>query len=96
MENPYLAHLSNSKERGTSRDGVRGAVPPLRQWTPRKVTAEQVRRAMSGDVNPFTKQPVSATYKRIMESRRRLPVYGYMQTFYSTVSASEFRCLEAT
>jgi pre-mRNA-splicing factor ATP-dependent RNA helicase DHX15/PRP43 len=96
MENPYLAHLSNSKAGGTSKDGVSAAVHPLRGWSPRKVMAEHVRRVMNGNVNPFTKQPVSATYKRIMESRKKLPVYGYMQSFYSIVGASEFRCLETT
>ena len=72
--------------------GVSGAVRPLHGWSPRKVTAEQVRKAMDGDVNPFTKQPVSAQYKKIMEARKKLPVYGYMAEFYSMVSASEFRC----
>ena len=95
MENPNFAHLSNSKQGGTSKDGVNGAVHPLRGWAPRKATAEHVRRAMNSDVNPFTKQPVSVTYKRIMESRKKLPVYGFMQTFYGIVSVS-FGGLEGT
>jgi pre-mRNA-splicing factor ATP-dependent RNA helicase DHX15/PRP43 len=74
-------------------NGAKGGVRPLHGWTPRKVTAEGVRRAMNGDVNPFTQKPVSATYKKIMESRKGLPVYGYMQTFYTAVSASGFECL---
>ena len=90
MDNPYLAHPPNGKKGGTPKDRVSGAVHPLYGWTPRKVTAKQVRRAMDGDVNPFTKKSISATYRKIMESRKRLPVYGYMQTFYTTVSASEF------
>lgn len=96
MEKPYPAHLSNSKKGGTSKDGVSGAVRPRGQWAPRKVTEEHVRRAMNSDVNPFTGQPVSATYRRIMESRKKLPVYGFMQTFYGIVSASEFGCQEET
>lgn len=92
MDNPYLALLSDHKKRGTSKDVPSGAVHPFHGWTPRKVKAEQVRRAMDGDVNPFTQKPVSATYRKIMESRKRLPVYGYMQTFYTTVSATEFEC----
>ncbi len=83
MENPYLAH------RTTPMNRVSGAVHPLHGWSPRKVTAEQVRKAMDGDVNPFTKQPVSAQYKKIMEARRKLPVYGYMNEFYKIVSASD-------
>ena len=93
MENPYLAHVSNNKKGGTSKDGVSGAVHPLHGWTPRKVTAGQVRRAMDGSVNPFTKHPVSDMYKKIMESRKKLPIYGHMQEFYRIVSASEFKCL---
>jgi len=84
MENPYLAHRTVSEN---------GAVHPLHGWTPRKVTAEQVRKAMDGNVNPFTKQPVSATYKKIMEARRKLPVYGYMHEFYNIVSPPDLRCL---
>ena len=87
-ENPYMAHLSNIKRGGNIKDGFSGAVHPLHGWTPRKVTAEQVRKAMDGDVNPFTKQPVSATYRKIMEARKKLPVYGYMDEFYRIVSAS--------
>ena len=49
---------------------------------------------MDGDVNPFTKQPVSAQYKKIMETRKKLPVYGYMDEFYKTVSASDLRCFD--
>ena len=83
MQNPYLAH------RAIPMNGVSDAVHPLHGWGPRKVTAEQVRKAMDGDVNPFTKQPVSAQYKKILETRRRLPVYGNMDEFYKMVSASD-------
>ena len=93
MENPYLAHRT-IPVKGVSRavyplHGVGGAVHPLHGWSPRKVTAEQVRKVMDGDVNPFTKQPVSAQYKKIMEGRRKLPVYGYMDEFYKIVSESD-------
>ena len=84
MENPYLAHRATSMN---SVCGVRGAVHPLHNWGPRKVTADQARKAMDGDVNPFTKQPVSAQYKKIIEARKKLPVYGYMDEFYKIVSA---------
>jgi pre-mRNA-splicing factor ATP-dependent RNA helicase DHX15/PRP43 len=90
-KHPYLAHLSNNRTGEKFKDGVSGVVHPLHGWTPRKVTAEQVRKAIDGDVNPFTKQPVSATYKKIMETRKKLPVYGYMEEFYRIVSAS-FTC----
>jgi pre-mRNA-splicing factor ATP-dependent RNA helicase DHX15/PRP43 len=49
---------------------------------------------MGGDVNPFTKQPASSTYKKIMEARKKLPVYGHMDEFYRIVSAPGVRCLD--
>ena len=91
QENPYLAYLSNNKKRGKIKDCVSSAVHPLHGWTTRKVTAKQVRKAMDGDVNPFTKQPVSATYKKIMGARKKLPVYGYMDEFYRIVSVSRLK-----
>jgi pre-mRNA-splicing factor ATP-dependent RNA helicase DHX15/PRP43 len=94
MENPYLAHLSDSKERAASDHGITRAVHPLHGWTPRKVRAEQVRRAMDGDVNPFTKRPVSSTYKKMMEARKELPVYRYMDEFYKIVSAPHLRWVD--
>ena len=93
MENPYLAHRTTPMNGASGAvnppHGVSGAVHPLHGWSPRKVTAEQVRKALDGDVNPFTKQPVSAQYKGIMEARRKLPVYGYMDEFYKIVSESD-------
>jgi pre-mRNA-splicing factor ATP-dependent RNA helicase DHX15/PRP43 len=96
MKNPYLAHRSNNKKGGASKDGIRSAAHPFHGWTPREVTAEQVRKAMDGNVNPFTQQPVSAMYKKIMEARKRLPVYGYMDEFYRVVSTFEFPLLKGT
>jgi HrpA-like RNA helicase len=88
MENPYLAH------RTVSMNSVSGVVHPLHGWIPRKVSAEQVRKAIDGHVNPFTKQSVSAQYKKIMETRKKLPVYGYMDEFYKIVSPSDLRCFD--
>lgn len=39
-----------------------------------------------GDVNPFTKQPFTAGYKKIMGMRKKLPVYAQMEEFYNVVS----------
>lgn len=39
-----------------------------------------------GDVNPFTKQPHTAQYKKILEARKKLPVYAQMTEFYKMVS----------
>lgn len=62
------------------------ATHPLHGWIPRKVNAPQVTEAMDGGINPFTKRPHSATYKKILEARKKLPVYGYMKDFYKMVS----------
>jgi hypothetical protein len=40
----------------------------------------------NGDVNPFTKQPHSAQYKKILESRKKLPVFNQMEEFMEIVS----------
>jgi len=39
-----------------------------------------------GGVNPFTKQPHSAQYKKILESRKKLPVFNQMDEFMKIVS----------
>jgi len=61
------------------------ATHPLHGWTPRKVTSSQVTKAMDGDINPFTQKPLSQAYKTILEARKKLPVYGYMDSFYKIV-----------
>ncbi|TBU56178.1 P-loop containing nucleoside triphosphate hydrolase protein [Dichomitus squalens] len=54
---------------------------PLHGILPRKATAEQVIRAMESDVNPFNKQPHKPQYKRLLERRKELPVFGQMSEF---------------
>ncbi|KAI1789322.1 P-loop containing nucleoside triphosphate hydrolase protein [Ganoderma leucocontextum] len=54
---------------------------PLHGFLPRKVTAEQATKAMESDVNPFTRQPHSPQYKKILEGRKKLPVFGQMDQF---------------
>ncbi|EKM51224.1 uncharacterized protein PHACADRAFT_177891 [Phanerochaete carnosa HHB-10118-sp] len=55
---------------------------PLFGFLARNVVSVQVTKAMEGDVNPFTKQPHSAQYKRILEVRKKLPVFAQMREFY--------------
>lgn len=38
------------------------------------------------DVNPFTKAPHTAQYKKILAARKKLPVYAQMEEFYKMVS----------
>ena len=39
-----------------------------------------------GDVNPFTKKPHSAQYKKILQARKKLPVFTQMDEFLKMVS----------
>lgn len=55
-------------------------------YLPREVTADQVHLALKHDVNPFTNQPHTAQYKKILEARKTLPVFAHMAEFYKIVS----------
>ncbi|KAI0276858.1 P-loop containing nucleoside triphosphate hydrolase protein [Russula aff. rugulosa BPL654] len=55
---------------------------PLFGFKPRRVTGEQVRGAIDGKENPFTRLPHSDQYYKILEARRKLPVYEQMDEFY--------------
>lgn len=108
-DNPYLAHLPPSQRgAGPSRpnDAIR---EPLYGFIPRKVNGEQARKAMvcstqiqrlydltasqSQDINPFTKLPLSSQYKKILEARRKLPVYAKMDEFFQVVRGQFRGCL---
>lgn len=41
-------------------------------------------------MNPFNKQPYSPQYKKILEARKKLPVYAQMSEFYEIVSILPF------
>ncbi|KAJ3715305.1 P-loop containing nucleoside triphosphate hydrolase protein [Lentinula guzmanii] len=71
-DNPYLAHLPPS-QRGASHSSSSSSSEkePLFGFLPRKVKGEQL--------NPFTKQPHSAQYRKILETRRALPLFSKNQ-----------------
>ncbi|KAJ7156069.1 P-loop containing nucleoside triphosphate hydrolase protein [Mycena crocata] len=86
-DNPYLTHRHPTQRgAGPSASGSNstavGVKEPLYGFLPRKVTGEQVVKALEHDINPFTKQPHSAQYKKILESRKKLPVYAQMNDFF--------------
>ncbi|KAI0366453.1 P-loop containing nucleoside triphosphate hydrolase protein [Pilatotrama ljubarskyi] len=66
-----------------------GNKDPLFGFLPRKVSSEQVLKAMEGDVNPFTKRPHSPQYKKILEARRKLPVFSQMDQFLKMFSENQ-------
>ncbi|KAI9457332.1 P-loop containing nucleoside triphosphate hydrolase protein [Lactarius psammicola] len=55
---------------------------PLFGFLPRNVTAKQVQSAMEGNENPFTRLPHSPQYRKILEARKKLPVFAQMYEFY--------------
>ncbi|KAJ7285946.1 P-loop containing nucleoside triphosphate hydrolase protein [Mycena rebaudengoi] len=91
-DNPYLAHL-HPTQRGAGPSGSNstavGVKEPLYGFLPRKVTGEQARKALEHDVNPFTKQPHSAQYRKILETRKKLPVYAQMDDFFKMFSQNQ-------
>ncbi|KIM37497.1 hypothetical protein M413DRAFT_448548 [Hebeloma cylindrosporum] len=87
-DNPYLAHLPPS-QRGAGSQAQVGQKEPLYGWIPRMVKAADVRKALDGDVNPFTKQPHSGQYKKILEARKKLPVFAQMDEFMKIFSENQ-------
>jgi pre-mRNA-splicing factor ATP-dependent RNA helicase DHX15/PRP43 len=82
---------------------------PLFGFMPRNVTAKQVQGAIvrsafflrfvfltslqEGSENPFTRLPHSTQYFKILEARKKLPVFAQMLEFYEMVSpALSFVC----
>ncbi|KAF8321341.1 P-loop containing nucleoside triphosphate hydrolase protein [Clavulina sp. PMI_390] len=78
-DNPYLQHLHPSQRGSSSKSNV---PDPLEGLVPRFVTANQARTVLDGEINPFTKLPYSESYKKILEARKKLPVYAQMDEFY--------------
>ena len=80
IANPYLAHLPAGQRN----------VDPLAGWIPRNVSADQVRKALDGAVNPFTKRAHTQRYKDILSKRNDLPVAGKMAEFLKVFQANQF------
>ncbi|WRT68867.1 uncharacterized protein IL334_005848 [Kwoniella shivajii] len=106
VDNPYLAHrntMASSSSNGyaSGANGVAGAgaggkaTNPLNGLVPRKVSVAQVKTILDGDVNPFKGlQPFSASYRKILEQRKGLPVYQKMQEFLTVFSENQITVME--
>nr|ODN88577.1 pre-mRNA-splicing factor ATP-dependent RNA helicase DHX15/PRP43 [Cryptococcus depauperatus CBS 7841] len=82
--NPYLAHQTAGK---TSH--------PLIGLVPRKVTVQQAKNIMDGDVNPFKDlAPWSSVYRKILAQRKGLPVYQKMQEFLTVFNDNQIVVME--
>ncbi|XAO25250.1 hypothetical protein I312_104067 [Cryptococcus bacillisporus CA1280] len=100
--NPYLAHRTEGSSYGgmtNGASGVTGSIDrhehPLNGMVPRKVTVDQAKKIMDGDVNPFKNlAPWSNTYKKILEQRKGLPVYQKMQEFLTVFNENQIVVME--
>ncbi|KIM61315.1 hypothetical protein SCLCIDRAFT_25946 [Scleroderma citrinum Foug A] len=83
-ENPYLAHHHLAERSKSTANGASGhaAKEPLFGFIPRKVTGAQARKALEHDRNSFTKEPHTPQYRKILEARRKLPVFAQMDEFF--------------
>ncbi|KAJ3784467.1 P-loop containing nucleoside triphosphate hydrolase protein [Lentinula aff. detonsa] len=90
VDNPYLAHLPPF-QRGAVHSSSSSSFEkePLFGFLPRKVKGEQVRKAMNHQLSPFTKQPHSAQYRKILETRHALPVFSQMDDFLELFSRNQ-------
>jgi pre-mRNA-splicing factor ATP-dependent RNA helicase DHX15/PRP43 len=52
----------------------------------RDAVEKTLTRTQDGDVNPFNNKPHSAQYRKILEVRKKLPVYAQMTEFFEVVS----------
>ncbi|KAM7206194.1 P-loop containing nucleoside triphosphate hydrolase protein [Rhypophila sp. PSN 637] len=75
--NPYLAHMYEGEGEGKAT----GQKSILDTFTRQKTTAEQAAKAEDLDVNPWTNQPHSQQYFKILQTRRDLPVSKQRQEF---------------
>ncbi|KAF9003094.1 P-loop containing nucleoside triphosphate hydrolase protein [Cyathus striatus] len=80
-DNPYLAHLPPSQRGVGSVSSNPSDKEPLYGFLPRKVTGAQVLKALNHEINPFTKNPHTPQYKKILETRKKLPVFAQMDDF---------------
>ncbi|KAL4242389.1 P-loop containing nucleoside triphosphate hydrolase, partial [Abortiporus biennis] len=86
-KNPYTNAPPVGEESQSSHTAL--AKEPFFGFVPRHVTAKQVKKVMDGGINPFTKQSFTTQYKRLLESRKKLPVYTQMEGFYEMFNENQ-------
>ncbi|KAJ2932282.1 hypothetical protein H1R20_g4806, partial [Candolleomyces eurysporus] len=80
-ELPDLGRLSITESLSAAELDIIKTKEPLYGLIPNKVPGSRVRLALERDVNPFTKKPYTVQYKKILETRKKLPVYAEMDQF---------------
>ena len=81
VNNPYLAHLNTDARQNGAGSGKLAQGSAFHDFTRRATTAKQAAKAEDGDNNPFTGEPHSAQYFKILKGRRDLPVHKQRQEF---------------
>ncbi|KAI0084387.1 P-loop containing nucleoside triphosphate hydrolase protein [Irpex rosettiformis] len=76
MENLLKSENNDSSVSGFS------AVDPLYGFIPRKMKTQGVVKLIEGDVSLFTNKSHTPQYKKILKTRKSLPVYAQMEQFY--------------
>ncbi|KAI6021015.1 P-loop containing nucleoside triphosphate hydrolase protein [Pisolithus marmoratus] len=74
----FMTDFRTISSNGASASAAKG---PLFGFIPRKVTGDHIRKALNHNVNAFTKALHTPQYKKILEARRKLPVYSQMDQF---------------
>ncbi|CAE6347324.1 unnamed protein product [Rhizoctonia solani] len=82
-ENPYLAHVKTVPPK------AEGYEDPFDGCIPRKVKADKAKEILNGQYNPFTRQLYSEKYKKILEGRKKLPVFAQMEEFYKIFNENQ-------
>ncbi|KAG9120200.1 DEAH-box ATP-dependent RNA helicase prp43, partial [Ceratobasidium sp. 392] len=77
-----LAHHKASHKKASYVDPFNGCIP-------RKVNAAKAKEILDGNTNPFTKQSYSDKYKKILEGRKRLPVFAQVEEFYNICNTNQ-------
>lgn len=95
--NPYLAHLYEDDSYSNGTDGGvrldRANDKPLEEFQQHHTTAAEAEKAEDGPNNPFTGKPLSPTYFKILETRRRLPVHAQRERFLKAYQENQFLVL---
>ena len=94
--NPYLAHLY-ADDNDDDYDDSDGGVPlqvtdesPLKYFKRHHTSAEDAEKAEDGPLSPLTRKPLSASYFKILDTRRKLPVHAQRAEFLKLYQESQF------
>lgn len=89
QNNPYLAHMKQEDENGGYDSSAIPKGSPLHKFTRRETTAKQASKAEDSDENPFTGEPHSQQYFKILDGRRNLPVHKQRQEFLNMYHSTQ-------